>query len=602
MNSNFSNSSTPTPQGTSPSQNPANSLFLPSQPLLHPNVHTGVNYPPSYVPASPPWIPPCINPYTNNIYPVPYPYNLNPYYPALVNPLYNPIPVGLGPPAFPGLILNPRPPVLLNGPPSAYNPLLPLKRSREVVNFDDDEELETSQTPSEEVKAEEAPLIASLNFLFNYIELKNAAQEVPCTLSLQGMDISLDEIQKNRQGIDLVCVIDISGSMVGEKIQLVKETLEFLLTVLDRRDRMSLCVFNNSGKRLTKLVTLNDKGKSIISKALRRIQAVGGTNIASGMQLAYNVLNSRRFINHITSIFLLTDGLDNTNPAASITIKGLSDSFQIKSPTIIHTFGYGRDHDALLMQDIAKNSKGNFYFVEFPKSIPDAFANCLGELVSLIANNITVKLETQACAVPFTLSKVFSENGDRDFTMPPVFAGSKKDTVFMLRFDSNEAKINATIRPIKAKISYETKNKEKRYLECELEVNVVTDGKDEIEINEDVMVNFYRAKGAEILRAISRLAEERRLDEAKRLAEAGAQELKNSIVKQNPVIAALIKDLDDAKARVASTQAWEMGGRAQVVSLFGNYQNQNAASNTMVFQNCQQAAFSSQASSYFGKR
>jgi len=46
------------------------------------------------------------------------------------------------------------------------------------------------------------------------------------------------------------------------------------------------------------------------------------------------------------------------------------------------------------MQEIAKNNNGNFYYVENPKDIPTAFANCLGELVSLVADRIEVNLMT----------------------------------------------------------------------------------------------------------------------------------------------------------------------------------------------------------------
>jgi len=60
----------------------------------------------------------------------------------------------------------------------------------------------------------------------------------------------------------------------------------------------------------------------------------------------------------------------------------------------VHTFGYGADHDAKVMQEIAKSNNGNFYYVENPKDIPTAFANCLGELVSVVADKIEVALIT----------------------------------------------------------------------------------------------------------------------------------------------------------------------------------------------------------------
>lgn len=45
---------------------------------------------------------------------------------------------------------------------------------------------------------------------------------------------------ENRPSIDLICVIDRSGSMGGTKIQLVKDTLKLLLELLNEKDRLCL--------------------------------------------------------------------------------------------------------------------------------------------------------------------------------------------------------------------------------------------------------------------------------------------------------------------------------------------------------------------------
>lgn len=54
----------------------------------------------------------------------------------------------------------------------------------------------------------------------------------------------------SRTSVDLICVIDNSGSMNGEKIELVKATLRFLLETLTPSDRLSLITFNSYAKRL----------------------------------------------------------------------------------------------------------------------------------------------------------------------------------------------------------------------------------------------------------------------------------------------------------------------------------------------------------------
>lgn len=47
-------------------------------------------------------------------------------------------------------------------------------------------------------------------------------------------------------GMDLILCIDISGSMQGEKIQQVKDTLLFIVDELKDIDRVSLVVFNDA--------------------------------------------------------------------------------------------------------------------------------------------------------------------------------------------------------------------------------------------------------------------------------------------------------------------------------------------------------------------
>jgi len=60
----------------------------------------------------------------------------------------------------------------------------------------------------------------------------------------------------SRTSVDLICVIDNSGSMQGEKIGLVKETINFLLETLTPSDRLSIITFNSYANRLCGLKTV----------------------------------------------------------------------------------------------------------------------------------------------------------------------------------------------------------------------------------------------------------------------------------------------------------------------------------------------------------
>lgn len=68
---------------------------------------------------------------------------------------------------------------------------------------------------------------------------------------------SVKNTESNRPSVDLICVIDNSGSMSGEKIENVKKTLNYLLELLGENDRISLITFNSSSTRLCKLLKIN---------------------------------------------------------------------------------------------------------------------------------------------------------------------------------------------------------------------------------------------------------------------------------------------------------------------------------------------------------
>lgn len=40
-----------------------------------------------------------------------------------------------------------------------------------------------------------------------------------------------------RPPIDLICLVDVSGSMIGKKINLVKDSLRYLMKILASEDR-----------------------------------------------------------------------------------------------------------------------------------------------------------------------------------------------------------------------------------------------------------------------------------------------------------------------------------------------------------------------------
>jgi len=59
----------------------------------------------------------------------------------------------------------------------------------------------------------------------------------------------------------------------------------------------------------------------------------------------------------------------------------------------IHTFGFGSDHDALLLKAIADKVGGVYFFIQDKDQIADAFTDCLGGLLSVVGQNIALQVQ-----------------------------------------------------------------------------------------------------------------------------------------------------------------------------------------------------------------
>jgi uncharacterized protein YegL len=401
------------------------------------------------------------------------------------------------------------------------------------------------------------------------------AQEIPCLVEIS----SPEQQSAARSGIDIICVIDVSGSMQGQKLELVKKTLLFMIKRLSVTDRVSLITFSDDAKRKSGLVTMNETGKEKLSKIITSMHIEGGTEILKGLESSFSLIQSRKVPNQITSVILLSDGVDNNVDSAMTRLNALFTKYRPKITTgfVIHTFGYGSDHQADLMNSMASTTNGGFYFVEQEKTIPQAFSDCLGEMMSVVADSVQVELITLPAGIPFSLTKVYSETGDLSFRMPPILAGDKKEAVFLVNF----LPADLIVAPqhfeniVKGKIQFKlTATGEVRTVEAFLTVQVVNESENnEVELDEEVMVNFYRVKCADVLKEAANLGDNGRLKEARDLLTAAVQEFRACIVASHPTVIVFIQDLEGSIPRFADRQVYEYGGKASMKSKFNSHQN-----------------------------
>lgn len=115
-------------------------------------------------------------------------------------------------------------------------------------------------------------------------------------------------MDENRPGLDLIISIDTSGSMSGNKIALVKETLEFLIKELKPIDRLALIEFNSSEKVLAGFNPITEENKQKYLEIVKNIKAGGSTNIKASIKRCLDMILARKESNEVTSLLFLSDG------------------------------------------------------------------------------------------------------------------------------------------------------------------------------------------------------------------------------------------------------------------------------------------------------
>ncbi|KAF6167834.1 hypothetical protein GIB67_027612 [Kingdonia uniflora] len=204
--------------------------------------------------------------------------------------------------------------------------------------------------------------------------------------------------QNSRTPVDLVTVLDVSGSMAGTKLALLKRAMGFVIQNLGPSDRLSVIAFSSTSRRLFHLRRMTDSGRQQALQAVNSLVSNGGTNIAEGLRKAAKVMEERIEKNPVSSIILLSDGQD-TYTVAGRSVSGPRPDYQSLLPSSasfqipVHTFGFGSDHDAASMHAIAENSGGTFSFIEAEGVIQDAFAQCIGGLLSVVVKDLRVGIQ-----------------------------------------------------------------------------------------------------------------------------------------------------------------------------------------------------------------
>jgi Ca-activated chloride channel family protein len=203
-------------------------------------------------------------------------------------------------------------------------------------------------------------------------------------ISLKGLP---RPVQTVRADVNMAIVLDKSGSMQGRKIQHAKQAAIKAVQMLGPNDIVSVVTYDTTVHVLVPATKASDRHNII--NAINQIQAGGSTALFGGVSKgAYEV---RKFISdkRVNRVILLSDGLANHGPSTPGELGALGRSLGSEGITV-STIGLGLDYNEDLMTQLAMNSDGNHMFAETPEDVARAFEAELGDVLSVVAQEVSI--------------------------------------------------------------------------------------------------------------------------------------------------------------------------------------------------------------------
>ena len=168
---------------------------------------------------------------------------------------------------------------------------------------------------------------------------------------------------------DVMLVLDISGSMEGEKLDQAKRALRFVLEHLNPDDRFNILAFNTTIR--TYAESLQSAGRADeADDFVDGLAANGGTNINEALLEALRGLPGER----PELVIFLTDGQPTVgvqDPGAII--ENVSDD--VSHSTRLFVFGVGDDVNTILLDTLAQENRGVSQYVRPSEDIAAAVSS-----------------------------------------------------------------------------------------------------------------------------------------------------------------------------------------------------------------------------------
>lgn len=240
-----------------------------------------------------------------------------------------------------------------------------------------------------------------------------------------------------RTPVNLVVVLDRSGSMEGAKLHRAREAAVQALRQLGPNDIFSLVTYESEIQTVipaTKVRNLKDAESRIYA-----ITSAGSTALYGGVAQGASELRKHLTGEYFHRVVLLSDGRANVGPQSPSELGRLGVALS-KENISVSTVGLGDDYNEDLMTQLSSKSDGNTYYVQESAELPELFAKELGDVLNIAARNLAIRIHCQPGVRPVSIigseGQIDGQFVTLDFNQ--LYSGQKRYALVEVALDPGE--------------------------------------------------------------------------------------------------------------------------------------------------------------------
>ncbi len=176
------------------------------------------------------------------------------------------------------------------------------------------------------------------------------------------VDIDADRRAEDvrRAPIAMALVVDVSGSMAGEKMAQARGAVLDTLAGMRDDDRIALVTYSDSANVVQPLARVGDV-RSRLQAVVPTLDTISGTNIPAGLEAGAAALGDGGGGDLVRRVVLVSDGRDGSGQS----LDRVANSVRLRSDrgVTLSSLGVGADYDEAYMSRVADAGRGNYEFL-----------------------------------------------------------------------------------------------------------------------------------------------------------------------------------------------------------------------------------------------